>query len=139
MEVSLQAVWGGFVASIVWFIIGGALYMNPVIARIYKTFDDVPVMKQWPDVPRYLFLMYAGTLAQCVLWAFVYIWVKPVLPDSIVGIGVVFGLMLVATKIFPRFFDMWIQTTYPNKLLGIELINGSIGSIVIAVVFAFMI
>jgi hypothetical protein len=53
--------------------------------------------------------------------------------------SLVFGLILIAVKIFPRFFDMWIQTTYPNRLLAVEFVNGTIGSFVIGVVFAYVI
>jgi len=53
--------------------------------------------------------------------------------------SLVFGLILIAVKIFPRFFDMRIQTTYPNRLLAVEFVNGTIGSFVIGVVFAYVI
>ena len=59
MEVNVwQIVWGGLVASILWFILGGALYMNPIIAGIYKRYEDLPVMKQWPSVQKYLGMMF---------------------------------------------------------------------------------
>lgn len=128
------------IASIVWFILGGALYMNPVIRRIYDQFDSSPVMKRWPSVPQYLGVMFLGAcLAQCFLAALAFVLVKPALPDSILGTVVVFGFILIGIKIFTRFFDMWIQTTYPPKLLAIEFVNGSIGSLVLAIVFALTI
>jgi predicted membrane-bound spermidine synthase len=134
-----QTILGGFTASIAWFIVGGALYMNPLIAKIYKDAEDSPALKKWPSVPRYISLQYIGILAQCLLWAFVFALVKPVLPGGLLVKGIVFGLVLTAVKIFPRFFDMWIQSTYPNKLLGVEFINGTIGSFVIGVVFAYVV
>lgn len=128
------------IASIVWFILGGALYMNPVIRGIYSRFDTSPLMKQWPSVPQYLGVMFLGAcLAQCFLAALAFALIKPALPDSIVGAVAVFGFVLIGIKIFTRFFDMWIQTNYPNKLLAIEFVNGSIGSLVIATVFALTI
>jgi len=135
----LQTIWGGFVASIVWFIVGGALYMNPFVAKIYKDAENSPALKKWSSVPRYLGLQYVGILAQCLLWAFVFALAKPVLPDGVLVKGLIFGLILIAVKIFPRFFDMWIQSTYPNKLLAIEFVNGTIGSFVIGLVFAYVI
>lgn len=134
----LQTVLGGFVASVAWFIVGGALYMNPFVARIYKDAGNSPAMKKWTSVPKYLGLQYAGVLAQCLLWAFVFALVKPVLPEGILLKGVSFGLILVAIKIFPRLFDMWIQTSYPNRLLAVEFVNGTIGSFVIGMVFAYL-
>ena len=136
----LQTVLGGFVASLVWFIVGGALYMNPFTANIYKNLENSPGFKKWKDTKRYLINMYIfGILAQCLLFAFVYAFIKPILPGTLILNGLFFGLILVAIKIFPRLFDMWLQSTYPNKLLAIEFINGTIGSFVIGVVFAYVI
>jgi hypothetical protein len=135
-----QVLWATAIASIVWFIVGGVLYMNPVVRKISSQFDSLPVMKQWSSVPQYLGMMFLGAcLAQCFLAALAFALVKPALPDSILGMVVVFGFILIGIKIFTRFFDMWIQTTYPNKLLAIEFVNGSIGSLVIATVFALTI
>jgi hypothetical protein len=129
-----QVFWPTLIASIVWFIVGGLLYMNPIVRKIYAQFDSSPVMKRWSSVPQYL----GACLAQCFLAALAFLLVKPALPDSILGTVAVFGFILIGIKIFTRFFDMWIQTTYPNKLLAIEFVNGSIGSLVIATIFAFM-
>jgi len=135
----LQIILGGFVASIVWFVFGGALYMNPFVAKIYKDAENSPALKKWPSVQKYISLQYVGILVQCLLWAFVFALVKLALPEGILTKGIVFGFILVAVKIFPRFFDMWIQSTYPNKLLAVEFVNGTIGSFVIGVVFAYVI
>jgi len=53
--------------------------------------------------------------------------------------ALLFGLILVAVKIFPRFADMYMQTAYPNKLLAVEFINGTICSFVIALILALTI
>jgi len=135
----LQTILGGFIASIVWFIVGGALYMNPFIAKIYKGAENSPALKKWPSVPKYISLQYVGILVQCLLWAFVFALVKPVLPEEVLIKGLVFGLILVVVKIFPRFYDMWIQSTYPNRLLAIEFVNGIIGSFVIGLTLAYFI
>lgn len=135
----LQIILGGFVASIVWFIVGGILYQNPFVAKIYKSTESSPGLKKWSNIPKYLGLQYVGILTQCMLWAFVFAMIKPVLSDVVLIKGLVFGLILVAIKIIPRFFDMWIQSTYPNKLLVVEFINGTIGSFIIGIVFAYLI
>lgn len=134
-----QLILGGFVASIVWFIVGGLLYMNPFVARIYKNAGNSSALRKWSSVPRYIGLQYVGILVQCLLWAFVFALVEPVLPEGFLIKGFVFGLILVVVKIFPRFFDVWIQTTYPDKLLAVEFVNGTIGSFIIGVVFAYVI
>ncbi len=134
----LQTLLGGFWASIVWFIVGGALYMNPFVARMYKNAENCPGLKKWRNLFHYIVLQYVGILAQCVLWSFIFALIKPVLPVMPLLKGIVFGFILIAVKIFPRFFDMWIQSTYPNRLLAVEFINGTIGSFIIGLVFAYI-
>ena len=134
----LLVILGGIVASIVWFVIGGVLYMNPFVARIYKDSESSTALKKWASTPKYISLQYVGILVKCVLWAFVFILIKPVLPDGFLMKGFVFGLILIFIMVFPRFFDMWIQSTYPNKLLAVEFVNGTIGSFIIAVIFVYV-
>jgi hypothetical protein len=134
----VRTILGGIIASVVWFVIGGALYMNPVTDKIYKSADNSAV-REWPSLSKYLGLMFlGGVLAQYTLWALVFVLVKPALPGGAFSQGIVFGLVLIAIKIWPRFFDMWIQTTYPNRKLVVELINGSIGSFVGGLIFAYV-
>ena len=132
-----RALLGGLIAAVIWFVIGGILYMNPFIAKIYKSAEDSPAIKKWGSTPVYLGLQFVGILAQCILWASVFIVVEPVLPGGALAKGFVFAHVLFVIKIFPRFFDMWIQTTYPEKLLGIEFVNGAISCLVIGFVFAY--
>lgn len=134
-----QTLFGGFVASLAWFFIGGFLYMNPFVAKIYKNAEKEPGLKKWASTPKYIGLQYIGILAQCLLWAFVFVLIKSALPEEVLMKGIVFGLILVAVKIFPRFYDMWIQSAYPNKLLAVEFVNGIIGSFVISITFAYII
>lgn len=138
-DVIFQSLFGAFIASIIWFIVGGLLYMNPFVARIYKDAETSPALKKWASIPNYLSLHYVGILIQCLLWAVVFALIKPVLPETILLKGIIFGVILIAIKIFPRFFDMWIQSTYPGRLLAVEFINGTVGSFIIGVVFAYTI
>ena len=98
-----------------------------------------PGLKRWSNVPAYIGLQFVGILAQCLLWAFVFILVKPVLAGGFVRTFLTFGIILFAVKIFPRFYDMWMQSTYPGRLLAVEFVNGTVGSFVIAAVFALII
>ena len=135
----LQTILGGFLASIAWFIVGGMLYMNPFTAKLYKKFENHSGLKKWKNTKEYLLKMYLfGILSQCLLFAFVYSFIKPILPGTLLFNTFYFGLILVAVKIIPRLFDMWLQSTYPNKLLVVELVNGTIGSFVMALVFTFI-
>ena len=136
----IQTLLAGFLASVVWFFAGFVLYMNPVVAKSYKKFENAHGLKKWTNVTKYLVNMYVlGILIPSLLFAFVYALVKPALPGGILPKALLFGLILVAVKIFPRFADMYMQTAYPNKLLAVEFINGTICSFVIALIFALTI
>jgi len=139
MTTLLSALFGGLISSVVWFVLGGALYMNPFIAKIYHSTEYSPALKKWPNVPQYLGMMFLFTFVQGFLFALVYLFMKSVLPVETISRGLVFGLVLIAIKIIPRFLDMWIQTTYPNRLLTVELINGSIGSFIMGLALAYVI
>ncbi len=61
-----------------------------------------------------------------------FLWLRPLIPTPSFTGAFLLGGMLAAIRVYPRFWNMWIQTTYPNRLLTIEPINGTIGSLVIA-------
>ena len=130
-------VFAGVAAAIVWFIIGGALYMNPFVARIYEREAECsPAVRKWESTVRMLVGQFAGVLIQCLLWAMVFVWIKPALPAGLFRAGLAFGVILIALKIIPRLIDMWLVSTYPPRLLLLEAGNGSIGSFVIALTLA---
>lgn len=135
----LRILLGGFLASVASFIVLGGLYGNPAVAKIYKNAEKSPALKKWESNPKYIFMQYVGMLIQCLLWAFVFAVVKPALPAAPLCAGLVFGLFIMVMKIFPRLFDMWIQTYYPGNLLVTEFINGSIGGFLVGLVFAYVI
>ena len=128
----------GFVASAAWFVVGSILYMNPLVAAQYRKETDSPGFRTWTNTGRYLLLTYLFTLVQTLLWAGVFWFIRGALPATAAARIVAFAVILIATKIIPRFLDMWIQSTYPLRLLVIELINGSIGSVVVAAVYTLM-
>jgi hypothetical protein len=130
----------GVLVSIVSFIVAGALYMNPIVAKIYESFRKSGGFKSWTNKKEYMGKMYLfGMLIPSILFAFVYTYIKPVLPGDLLMNTLVFGLILVAVRIIPRWADMFMQTTYPNKLLKIELLNGTIISFVMAFVLALIV
>ena len=135
----LQSLMGGITATVVWFFIGAVVYMNPFVAKWYKEFEDDPTVKNRKDMKSFLInTLIFSILIQCLIFAFVYQYIEKLLPDTLVLNALYFGIILVGMKIIPRFLDMWVQTKYPSVLLTIELVNGTIGSFVIAFVFALL-
>jgi len=136
----IQGLIGAFAATIVWFIIGAVVYINPFVTKIYKKYEENPSVKNRKDVKTFIINTFVfSILIQCFLFAFVYLYIQPVLPGTLILNTLYFGTILIAVKIIPRLFDMYVQSKYPTTLLIIEVINGAIGSFVIALVFAFVI
>jgi hypothetical protein len=133
MENILQTLLNGFIVSIIWFIVGGALYMNPFIAGIYKKFQGHESMKNtWKTKKQYLINMYIlGILIPVMIASFVYSFLTPISVPA-------FALILIGIRMVPRLLDMYMQTSYPNKILLIELINGSILSFIGAFAFSLL-
>ena len=135
----IQGLIGAVTATIVWFIVGAIVYMNPFIGKIYKKYEDDPSVKNRKDVKTFIINTFIfSVLIQCFIFAFVYLYLQPILPGTLLLNSLYFGTILIVVKIIPRLFDMYVQSRYPTTLLFIELINGAIGSFVIAFVFAFI-
>lgn len=129
MDMLFTVFLSAFLASIAWFIVGGIVYMNPFVAKIYRKYKDHPCMKKWSSQRSYLLGVYliAG-LVPILAASFIYYYIAPV--------GIFYlTLLLVGLHIVPRMCDMYVQTSYPNKLLFVELVNGVVLSFVVACVF----
>ncbi|KYK33515.1 MAG: hypothetical protein AYK22_09030 [Thermoplasmatales archaeon SG8-52-3] len=136
----IQGLIGGVAATIVWFIVGAVVYMNPFVAKIYKKYENDPSVKNRKDVKAFIINTFVfNILIQCFIFAFVYLYIQAILPGTLILNTLYFGMILVLVKIIPRLFDMYVQSKYPTTLLIIEVINGAIGSFVIAFVFALLI
>ena len=130
----------GIISSIVWFFVGALVYMNPAVAKIYKKYEDSPSVKNRKNVKMFLLnTFFLSILFQCLIFSFVYAYILPILPGTLLLNTFYFGMLLVSVKIIPRFFDMYVQSQYPTPLLIIEIINGTIGSFVIAFVLVIFI
>lgn len=122
--------WGAL-AGVVHFAVIAVLYGNPIVDRIDRAFEGSPAMKRWPSKPRYFATQFLGTQVEVYILTAAFFWLRP-------GIGVpgypgalLLGGVFAAIRVYPRFWNMWIQTTYPNRLLAIEVVNGTLGTLVV--------
>jgi hypothetical protein len=100
--------------------------MNPFIASIHKRFGKNPSVKKRGDTKSFLINTFIfSILIQTLLFAFVYAFILPILLNTPYIRGFYFRIILVALKIIPRFFGMWMQSIYPITLPIIEFINGT--------------
>ncbi len=90
------------VASVVWFVLGAVLYMNPMVSKYYKSFEAKKLVKKWSSMGAMMGFLILIIVVQSFLWAVVYAFIKPVLPTMLVAAGLLFGLILIVTKNIPE-------------------------------------
>ncbi len=130
MTLCLNTLLWGSVIGIIHFVITGILYQNPVVGRFYKDNETHPGVKKWNSQPKYILSMYLGTQVEVYIITISYI----VLMNELGGTNIdalKLALIFTGIRIYPRFWNMWIQSTYPNKLLITEVVNGTISTFVI--------
>lgn len=125
-------IWGTC-AGLVHFIVTGLLYGNPWVDKMYaNAVAASPAVRRWPSRPRYLATQFLGTQIEVYIIAAGYFWLRPLVPLSGFGTAALLGFLFAALRVYPRFWNMWIQSTYPRQLLAVELVNGAIGTFAIA-------
>jgi hypothetical protein len=130
--VTAIVLWGAL-AGVVHFVFIALAYGNPLVDRLSAGLEaSSPAVKQWPSKPRYFATQLLGTQVEVYTLTTGFVWLRPLLGiDGYAG-GLLLGLLFAALRVYPRFWNMWIQTTYPNRLLAIEVVNGTLGTLVIA-------
>ena len=124
--------WGAL-AGVVHFVVIAALYANPITDRLSRDLEKGPAVRQWPSQPRYFLTQFLGTQVEVYILTTGFLWLRPLIGMPGYAGAVALGCLLAATRVYPRFWNMWIQTTYPNRLLAIEVVNGTLGTLAIAV------
>jgi hypothetical protein len=131
--ISTVLLWGA-VAGLVHFVVIGILYGNPLTDRISARAEaESPAVKKWPSKVKYFVTQFFGTQVEVYILTFAFVWLRPMVGLSGFVGGLLLGLLFAAIRVYPRFWNMWIQTTYPFRLLLIEVVNGTIGTLVICV------
>jgi hypothetical protein len=65
--------------------------------------------------------------------AVAFFWLRPLIGAPGIAGALMLGAVIAAIRVYPRFWNMWIQTSYPNRLLKVELVNGAIGTFAIVI------
>jgi hypothetical protein len=128
--------WGAL-AGVVHFVVIAMLYANPITDRLSRGLEQGPAVKQWPSKPKYFATQFLGTQVEVYILTIAFLWLRPLIPMAGYRGALALGGVLAATRVYPRFWNMWIQTTYPNLLLAIEVINGTLGTFAIALFLQF--
>ena len=125
-------------ATLAWFVVAAILFFNPIVDKIYRSEESHPAVRSLPQNPKTIGMILLAVVIQTAAWAYVYAMVKPVLPETPIMKGVMFGLILTLTKILPRDIDRVLLTTYPKKRMAIEFVIGIVCAVVLGVVFAYL-
>ncbi len=129
-----QTLLWGTVVGVIHFMIVGMLYGNPFVDRIYQAaMQTEPGVRKWPSRGAYLLTQFLGTQIEVYIVALAYFFVRPLMPESSVAPTLTVGLLLAGVRVYPRFWNMFIQSTYPRRLLAIEFVNGVISTLTIVV------
>ncbi len=135
----LDALLWGLVAGVIHFVVTGALYGNPLVDGLYQqAMKDEPGVKDWPSRPRYLVTQVSGTQVEIWILALGYFWLRPLLGMEGLGGAVALAVLFSGVRVYPRFWNMWIQSTYPNRLLAIEAVFGVISTFTIVLALHFL-
>lgn len=127
-------IWG-LVAGVIHFVVIGLLYGNPFIDKIYKEAKKEEAgVKEWPSMKKYMPIQFCGTQIEVFILTGAYLWLRQYVPLEGISCSLGLGLVFAGIRVYPRFWNMWIQSTYPNRLLGIEFVNGVISTLLITVV-----
>ena len=139
MEMLFNIFLWGFIIGVIHFIILGALYANPFIDRLYKKAQsEFPGVRKWDNQKEYLLKMFAGTQVEVYIISAGFFYLRQFLPFQPMELALITGIIFSGIRIYPRFWNMWIQSTYPATLLAIEFINGIIGTFIITIGLSYI-
>ena len=73
-----------------------------------------------------------GTQVEVYVLTIAFVWLRPQVDLRGCGGALLLGSLFAAVRVYPRFWNMWVQTTYPRRLLAVEVVNGTLGTLVIS-------
>ncbi|MFC1750189.1 hypothetical protein ACFL2V_15420 [Pseudomonadota bacterium] len=126
----------GALIILVQMAVYSALWLNPYIDAISAQFADNPAVKpydyfggldNWMRLRTLYNVVFLAILIKIFLMFYSNIpgkgWIK----------GIYFGLIISLIKVLPEAFNKWTLIVYPDELILLQLINGSIGLVVFGV------
>lgn len=123
--------WGA-VAGVVHFVFIALAYGNPIVDRISARAEaESPAVRQWASKPTYFVTQFLGTQIEVYILTIAFLWLRPLVDVHGYGGALLLGAMFAAIRVYPRFWNMWVQTTYPRRLLAVEVVNGTLGTLVV--------
>lgn len=139
MEFIWDVFFKGLVIGIIHYIILGVLFMNPFVGKVYKDAQEkYPSVKMRNSTSGYLSKQFFGTQIEIWIITAGYLYLRDFLPFQPIETALILGLIFAGIRIYERWWNMYIQTTYPANLLAIEFINGTIGTFIITIGLSYI-
>jgi hypothetical protein len=86
----------------------------------------------------YLSKQFFGTQIEIWIISAGFLYLKDFLPFQPIETALILGLIFAGIRIYERWWNMYIQTTYPGNLLAIEFINGTVGTFIITIGLSYI-
>ena len=132
----------GLITGLLHYVLIGALYGNPWIDRLYQEAQKSDKsVKRWESKARYLVYQFFGTQIEVYAITLGFFFFRPFVSalneDQAYSGAFAMALVFSLIRVYPRFWNMWIQTTYPNRFLLIEAVNGTISTFFIVLMLEY--
>jgi hypothetical protein len=76
---------------------------------------------------------FLGNQVEVYILTIAFAWLRPLVSLRGYGGAMLLGVTFAAIRVYPRFWNMWVQATYPRRLLAVEVVNGTLGRLVICI------
>ncbi len=140
MELILDVLLWGAITGLIHYVVMGALYANPIVGKVYaQAMQFEPGVKKWDSKPRYLFTQFLGTQIEVYILTIAFFGFRPCIGVQGLPGALLLGALLACVRVYPRSWNMWIQSSYPNRLIWIESINGVLSTVTIMIALQLLV
>ena len=129
----------GFILIIVQLGVYSALWLNPFVEGISDQFSQSPSVKPYEYFGGLDNWMQIRTIYNVVLLAIlikIFLMFYEKLPGTGWSKGVWFGLIVSTIKVLPEAFNKWTLIVYPEQLIVLQLVNGTLGLVIFGVLIS---
>ncbi|HDY87704.1 MAG TPA: hypothetical protein ENH82_06235 [bacterium] len=131
-----KAILWGIVLYIIDTIVGGVLFMNPIVSSILDQYMGHPSMKPMEAVGgegNWILITMLFNIFLIIIFITLYLILYKGLPGQGWKKGLFFGVMIALITTVPEAFNQWMIFEYPNILILLQLMNTLVGLIIFGI------
>jgi hypothetical protein len=131
--VALKILVWGLVGGLIYSVTMVVLYGNPWVARIHANQGGANAAAPSGRPRRHYFAFQSlGTQIEVYIMTIGYVWLHPLIPlNGMVG-ALLLAVLFAALRVCAPVWALWMQGTYSNRYLAVEVASPVVGSIVFA-------